>query len=160
MNPRRHVNNCPDRQELQLAPTGESADQRGSQTSGAPLTGGLEVPQSQGSLLDTASQSGAVLPPGMRYQREFLGMDEERELVELLQRLPLEPMRYKAYTARRKVLSFGGSYDLKLQLQPRSIYLLRGPARWAWQHSVSPTRSLRYSITFRTRSRRGRSAPH
>jgi alkylated DNA repair dioxygenase AlkB len=39
---------------------------------------------------------------------------------------------------------------IKLALAPRSIYLLRGPARWAWQHSVAPTRSLRYSITFRT----------
>jgi alkylated DNA repair dioxygenase AlkB len=39
---------------------------------------------------------------------------------------------------------------LKLAVQPRSIYLLRGAARWAWQHSVAPTRALRYSITFRT----------
>jgi alkylated DNA repair dioxygenase AlkB len=38
----------------------------------------------------------------------------------------------------------------KLVLAPRSIYLLRGPARWAWQHSVAPTKALRYSITFRT----------
>lgn len=39
---------------------------------------------------------------------------------------------------------------IKLVVRPRSIYLLRGPARWAWQHSVAPTASLRYSITFRT----------
>ena len=43
---------------------------------------------------------------------------------------------------------------LKLTVAPRSIYLLRGPARWEWQHSVSPTKSLRYSITFRTPSLR------
>jgi alkylated DNA repair dioxygenase AlkB len=43
---------------------------------------------------------------------------------------------------------------LKLTVAPRSIYLLRGPARWEWQHSVSPTKSLRYSITFRTPSNR------
>lgn len=43
---------------------------------------------------------------------------------------------------------------LKLVLQPRSIYLLRGTARWGWQHSVAPTRALRYSITFRTPSAR------
>lgn len=41
---------------------------------------------------------------------------------------------------------------LKLPLLTRSIYLLRGPSRWAWQHSVSPTKLLRYSITFRTAS--------
>jgi alkylated DNA repair dioxygenase AlkB len=38
---------------------------------------------------------------------------------------------------------------IKLVLQPRSVYLLRGPARWAWQHSVAATKALRYSITFR-----------
>lgn len=42
---------------------------------------------------------------------------------------------------------------LKLVVPPRSIYLLRGPARWHWQHSVAPTRQLRYSITFRTARR-------
>lgn len=46
--------------------------------------------------------------------------------------------------------------SLKLVLPPRSIYLLRGPSRWEWQHSVSPTKALRYSITLRTASdRRG-----
>lgn len=43
---------------------------------------------------------------------------------------------------------------VKLTLAPRSIYLLRGPARWAWQHSIAPTRTLRYSLTFRTAARR------
>lgn len=37
-----------------------------------------------------------------------------------------------------------------LDLEPRSIYAMQGPARWAWQHCVSPTKALRYSITFRT----------
>ncbi|HVE54629.1 MAG TPA: alpha-ketoglutarate-dependent dioxygenase AlkB [Ramlibacter sp.] len=39
---------------------------------------------------------------------------------------------------------------LKLAVAPRSIYLLRGAARWNWQHAVSPTKALRYSVTFRT----------
>lgn len=39
---------------------------------------------------------------------------------------------------------------LTLELAPRSAYLLRGVARWGWQHSIAPTRELRYSITFRT----------
>ena len=43
---------------------------------------------------------------------------------------------------------------LKVALAPRSIYLLRGPARWAWQHSVAPTQLLRYSITLRTARKR------
>jgi alkylated DNA repair dioxygenase AlkB len=39
---------------------------------------------------------------------------------------------------------------VKRTMAPRSIYLLRGPARWEWQHSVAPTKVLRYSVTFRT----------
>ena len=39
-----------------------------------------------------------------------------------------------------------------IDLEPRSAYILRGPARWEWQHAISPTKALRYSITFRTLS--------
>ena len=35
--------------------------------------------------------------------------------------------------------------------EPRSVYVLSGPARSEWQHSIPPTKSLRYSITFRSR---------
>jgi len=35
-------------------------------------------------------------------------------------------------------------------LPRRSLYLLTGPARFKWQHSIPPVRELRYSITFRT----------
>ena len=37
-----------------------------------------------------------------------------------------------------------------LDLEPRSGYLLSGSVRWAWQHSIPATKSLRYSLTFRT----------
>ncbi len=37
-----------------------------------------------------------------------------------------------------------------LTLAPRSIYIMRGPARWQYQHSIPPVPALRYSITFRT----------
>jgi alkylated DNA repair dioxygenase AlkB len=37
-----------------------------------------------------------------------------------------------------------------LALEPRSAYVLSGPARSAWQHSIPPVKSLRYSVTFRT----------
>jgi alkylated DNA repair dioxygenase AlkB len=39
---------------------------------------------------------------------------------------------------------------LSLELAPRSAYVLRGDARWRWQHGIPPTKALRYSITFRT----------
>lgn len=176
------------------------------------------------------------LPEGMVYQTEFLTPAEEAAWVERVASLALKEMNYRGYTARRRVASYGGSYDfqanrldpaaplpaqleplrakvaswlgvppesftqalvaeyregtplgwhrdvpdfedivgvsllgeavmrfrpfpprepkkagvVKLVVAPRSIYLLRGPARWAWQHCISPTRGLRYSITFRT----------
>jgi len=37
-----------------------------------------------------------------------------------------------------------------LTLEPRSIYILRGPARTEWEHSIPEVTELRYSITFRT----------
>jgi alkylated DNA repair dioxygenase AlkB len=33
--------------------------------------------------------------------------------------------------------------------EPRSAYLLSGPARTEWEHSIPPVDALRYSITFR-----------
>ena len=33
--------------------------------------------------------------------------------------------------------------------EPRSAYLLSGPARTEWEHSIPPVEQLRYSITFR-----------
>jgi hypothetical protein len=38
-----------------------------------------------------------------------------------------------------------------LDLEPRSLYCMQGSALWDWQHAVSVTKTLRYSITFRTR---------
>jgi alkylated DNA repair dioxygenase AlkB len=34
--------------------------------------------------------------------------------------------------------------------EPRSAYLMSGPARTEWEHSIPPVDTLRYSITFRT----------
>lgn len=34
--------------------------------------------------------------------------------------------------------------------EPRSAYLLRGPSRTEWEHSIPPVDVLRYSITFRS----------
>jgi alkylated DNA repair dioxygenase AlkB len=37
-----------------------------------------------------------------------------------------------------------------LIVEPRSVYLLRGPARTEWQHGIPPAERLRYSVTFRS----------
>jgi len=51
-------------------------------------------------------------------------------------------MRFKPYNKPGKIIS--------VNLEPRSIYMLQGAARWQWQHSIPAQDSLRYSITFRT----------
>ncbi|HEU4886173.1 MAG TPA: alpha-ketoglutarate-dependent dioxygenase AlkB [Longimicrobium sp.] len=37
-----------------------------------------------------------------------------------------------------------------LTAEPRSAYVLRGPSRTEWEHSIPGVDSLRYSLTFRT----------
>jgi alkylated DNA repair dioxygenase AlkB len=197
-------------------------------------------PPLQGALFD-APPPQAVLPPGMRYEPDFLSPADEAALIAWIAAQPLAEMVYKGYTARRRVVGYGGRYDydtnrlgpappippelhplrqrvadwlgippdsflhalvaeyregtplgwhrdvpdfedvvgislgsdalmrfrpyphlpgtgvrpLAITLAPRSIYLLHGPSRWDWQHSVVATPALRYSITFRTRRQRG-----
>ena len=38
---------------------------------------------------------------------------------------------------------------ITLTAEPRSAYLLRGPSRWEWEHSIPGVETLRYSVTFR-----------
>jgi alkylated DNA repair dioxygenase AlkB len=48
-----------------------------------------------------------------------------------------------------------GGWDRVTQhLEPRSAYLMSGPARHQWQHSIPPLDAVRYSITFRTLAER------
>ena len=177
------------------------------------------------------------LPSGMVYRPDFITADEEARLLDEISRLPLTEAKYKQYTAKRRIVSYGASYDfsstellpaaaipsfldflrerlahfaevpasqfshalvaeynigtqlgwhrdvpdfefivgvslsgparmrlrryppqkgrnvetLSIDLEPRSAYAMRGEARWGWQHSIPPTKTLRYSITFRTR---------
>jgi alkylated DNA repair dioxygenase AlkB len=178
-----------------------------------------------------------VLPRGLEYHPEFLNSDEEGELLELIRALPLQEAQYKEFTARRRTISYGSTYDFStntslpaepiadfllplrlkvarwcsvdsesfvhaliaeyrpgtplgwhrdvpefelvagvslagscrmrfrpypwtperkremftVELMRRSAYILKDAARWQWQHSIPPTKELRYSITFRTR---------
>jgi alkylated DNA repair dioxygenase AlkB len=183
-----------------------------------------------------ASLFAPVLPEGLTYRADFIDRDEERALLEHIRSLPLREAQYRQYTARRRTVNFGFSYDFQhhkanaappipdflaplrvraaqwvgvtpedfvqalvaeytpgtplgwhrdvpdfevivgislggsarirfrpypweperrkevfaLELEPRSAYILRDTARWGWQHSIPPTKELRYSITFRT----------
>jgi hypothetical protein len=66
---------------------------------------------SQGSLFDLPEPVPENLPPGLAYEPGFLLRDEEAQLIALIHTLPLAAAKYKSYTARRRVVSFGGSYD-------------------------------------------------
>jgi alkylated DNA repair dioxygenase AlkB len=52
------------------------------------------------------------------------------------------------FRLRRKEGSKWERYSLTAE--PRSAYLLRGPSRTEWEHSIPAVDSLRYSITFRS----------
>jgi alkylated DNA repair dioxygenase AlkB len=57
------------------------------------------------------------------------------------------------FRLRRKI---GAKWERRsLTAEPRSAYLLRGPSRTEWEHSIPPLTTLRYSITFRSMPRRG-----
>jgi alkylated DNA repair dioxygenase AlkB len=180
-----------------------------------------------------------ALPEGFEYRPDFITAEEEADLLAEIGQLPLREAQYKEFTAKRRIVSYGGTYDfssnellpagpiplflhglrtrlavwsavpaqefthaliaeyqtgtqlgwhrdvpefelvcgvslagaarmrlrrypyrkgsraqtLAITLEPRSAYILRGEARWRWQHSISPTKNLRYSITFRSRRR-------
>ena len=165
-----------------------------------------------------------------------MSREDEGMLIEVVRQLPLQDAKYKEFTARRRVVSYGGKFDydsnellpsaefiqalqplrsrvaawasvkaeelvhalvaeyspgtplgwhrdvpnfesifgvslggaavlrfrpyppdrprkedvIKLNVAPRSVYAMRGAARWGWQHSVVPVDQLRWSITFRT----------
>jgi alkylated DNA repair protein (DNA oxidative demethylase) len=51
-----------------------------------------------------------------------------------------------------------GFQRASLELTPRSAYLLSGEVREQWEHGIAAHEALRYSITFRTLSERGRAA--
>jgi alkylated DNA repair dioxygenase AlkB len=56
-----------------------------------------------------------------------------------------------SFRLRRKA---GGKWERRtITAEPRSAYLLRGPSRTAWEHSIPPLETLRYSVTFRSLAR-------
>ena len=59
-------------------------------------------------------------------------------------------------TLRFRQRTSTGFKRANLEIAPRSAYLLSGEARHDWEHSISPGGTLRFSITFRTLSEKGR----
>ena len=57
----------------------------------------------------------------MIYRAEFITVAEEASLLKEIHDLPLEEAKYKQFTAKRRIISYGGSYDFSSnQLLPAS----------------------------------------
>ena len=100
--------------------------------------GAAAPPAHQAELFD----SEQVLPNGLVYRADFLDAAEESSLLAAITALPLHEAQYKGYRARRRVASYGSSYDFDAdQLQrgdplPAAFEALR--ARLAGWIGVAP----------------------
>jgi alkylated DNA repair dioxygenase AlkB len=59
-------------------------------------------------------------------------------------------------TLRFRQRTPSGFRRANVNVEPRSAYLLSGPSRWEWEHRIVPGEHLRFSVTFRTLSDKGR----
>ena len=58
-------------------------------------------------------------PAGLRYQPNFISVDEERDLIARIRTLPLAPFQFGNYEGKRRVMYFGAKYDFTHQkLEP------------------------------------------
>jgi alkylated DNA repair dioxygenase AlkB len=53
------------------------------------------------------------MPDGLLYQEDFLSAEDEQALLGEIRKLRFEEAKYKAYTARRRIVSYGSSYDFE-----------------------------------------------
>jgi len=81
-----------------------------------------------------------------------IGWHRDRDVVEMVVGFSLNTPA----TLRFRQRTGSGFRRANLEVEPRSAYLLTGEARHDWEHSISPGESLRFSVTFRTLSERGR----
>jgi alkylated DNA repair dioxygenase AlkB len=54
-------------------------------------------------------------PRGLRYQPDFISADEEKDFLGHIRELALAPFQFGAYEGKRRVASFGWSYDYTQQ---------------------------------------------
>lgn len=172
------------------------------------------------------------LPQGFRYKPDLLDTARQSDLVREIEPLPFREFEFQGFTGKRRVVSYGWTYDfntrelkrsqdipgfllplreiaagfagltveslqqvlvteygpgaaigwhrdkavfgevvgislltsctfrlrrrqgsgwerVSLTAEPGSAYLLSGPSRTEWEHSIPPVEALRYSVTFR-----------
>src|SRR6476620_5897663 len=68
-------------------------------------------------------------PDGFRYQQDFISVEEEKNLLEVINSIPLHAMQFQGYEAKRKVASFGydWSFEKKILSKGKEI-----PAAFEW----------------------------
>ena len=81
-----------------------------------------------------------------------IGWHRDRDVFEQVVGLSLGT----AATLRFRRRTATGFKRASLEVAPRSAYLLVGEARHDWEHSIAPGDRLRFSITFRSLSEKGR----
>lgn len=59
-------------------------------------------------------------------------------------------MKFRPWPVVQAAAPASRTKPLQQLLAGRSVYILRGGVRTRWQHHIPPTKTLRYSITFRT----------
>ena len=75
------------------------------------------------------------LPQGFLYRDDFLGVDEESELLRIFRQLNFAPYEYHGYLAKRRVARYGVDYETKsrepqqtAQLIPEFLFSVRSRA--------------------------------
>jgi len=81
-----------------------------------------------------------------------IGWHRDRDVFEKVVGISLATPAVLRFRRRRP----GGFDRAGLEVAPRSAYLLSGESRWGWEHRITPGEELRFSITFRTLSEKGR----
>lgn len=81
-----------------------------------------------------------------------IGWHRDRPVFETVVGISLGSAATLRFRRRRQ----SGFDRASVEVEPCSAYLLSGPARHEWEHSIAPGETLRFSITLRTLSEKGR----
>ena len=117
------------------------------------------IPAWLGALRDKAAALAGVAPDGIhhalvaRYDPGAgIGWHKDRDVFDRVVGVSLNTPA----TLRFRQRAGTGFRRANLEVEPRSAYLLSGQSRWEWEHRIVPGDKLRFSITFRTLSDKGR----
>jgi len=118
-----------------------------------PIPGWLEPLRSKAAGLAGVRPDDFVHALLVRYDPGAgIGWHKDRSVFETVVGVSLGTPAMLRFRRRRA----GGFDRMQVEVEPRSAYLLSGEARHEWEHGIAPGETLRFSITFRTLSEKGR----